>query len=69
MLFAAVVIPPPQLKVAPPVVEDAVNVSEVVLQVKTTGADMPAFGTAIFCVTVVVAIVVHPFAGSVTVTA
>ena len=47
-IFVVVVIPPPQLKVAPPVVEDAVNVSLVVEQVKTTGADTLALGAAIF---------------------
>ena len=47
-MFAAVVTPPPQLKVAPPVVEDAVNVSLVVLQVKTTGALTPALGSVVF---------------------
>lgn len=42
------VIPPPQLKVAPPVVDDAVSVSLIVEQVKTTGADIPALGTVVF---------------------
>ena len=67
-VFAAVVTPPPQLKVAPPVVEDAVKVSLVVTQVNTVGAATLAFGTVIFCDTVDEAVVVHPFEGSVTVT-
>jgi len=40
--------PPPQLNVAPVVVEEAVNVSEVVTQVKTTGAAILALGVVIF---------------------
>ena len=53
---------------APPVVDDAVNVSLVVVQVKTAGAATLALGTVIFCVTVADAELVHPFDGSVTVT-
>ena len=67
-VFVAVVIPPPQLKVAPPVVDEAVRVSLVVVQFKTTGAAMLALGAVIFCVTVAEAVAVHPFAGLVTVT-
>ena len=48
IVFVAVVIPPPQLKVAPPVVEDAVNTSLVTVQFKTTGAATLAFGAVIF---------------------
>ena len=66
--LVGVVTPPPQLKVAPPVVDEAVNVSLGDEQVKTVGDDMLALGTAIFCATVVDAVMVHPFAGSVTVT-
>ena len=47
-VFVAVVMPPPQLNVAPTVVEDAVSVSLVVEHVKTTGADTLAFGAVIF---------------------
>ena len=47
-MFVAVVTPPPQLKVAPPVVDDAVNVSAVVVQVSAIGAATLAFGTVIF---------------------
>ena len=68
MVFVAVVIPPPQLKVAPPVVEDAVSTSLVTVQFKTTGAATLAFGAVMFWVTVAEAVAVHPFAGFVTVT-
>ena len=44
----AVVTPAPQLKVAPPVVEEAVSVSLKVAQVNVTGAAILALGTAIF---------------------
>ena len=67
-MFAAVVTPPPQLKVAPPVVEEAVKVSLVVLQVKTAGALTLALGTVVFCVTVADAVLVQPLTGLVTVT-
>ena len=60
--------PPPQSNVAPAVVEDAVNVTEVFVHVSTAGVAMLTFGGVIFCDTVVEAFVVHPFAGSVTVT-
>ena len=40
----AVVTPPPQLNVAPPVVEDTVSVSLMVEQVKTVGAATLAYG-------------------------
>ena len=66
VLFA--VVTPPQLNVAPPVVEDAVIVSLVVVQVNTTGAVMLTTGTVIFCVTVADAMAVQPLDGSVTVT-
>jgi hypothetical protein len=68
IVFAAVVIPPPQLKVAPPVVDEAVKVSLVKVQVKTAGTAMLAFGVVIFCVTVVEVVLVQPLAGLVTVT-
>ena len=47
-VFVVVVFPPPQLNVAPGVVEPAVNVSLMVEQVKTTGAAILAFGAALF---------------------
>ena len=62
------VTPPPQLNVAPVVVEVAVIVSLVFVQVKMPGAPTPALGAVIFCVTVAEAVLVHPFEGSVTVT-
>ena len=67
-VLAAVVMPPPQLNVAPVVVDDAVKVSLVVVQVRTTGVAMLALGKLMFCVTVVEAVLVHPLVGSVTVT-
>ena len=63
-----VVTPPPQLKVAPPVVDEAVKFSEVNEHVKTEGAAILALGAVVFCVTVALAVLVHPLAGSVTVT-
>ena len=42
--MAAVVTPAPQLNVAPVVEDVAVKVSLVVIQVKTAGGLMPAFG-------------------------
>ena len=68
MTLAEVVTPPPQLKVAPAVVEVAVSVWLVLVQVKTVGGLMPALGGVIFCVTLIVAVLVQPLAGSVTVT-
>ena len=67
-MLVVVVTPPPQLKVAPPVEEDAVNTSLVVVQFKTTGAATPALGVVIFWVTVAEAVAVQPLAGFVTVT-
>ena len=66
--LVAVVIPPPQLNVAPPVVDEAVNVAVVVLQVKIVGAAMLMFGVVIFCGTVAEAVLVQPLPGSVAVT-
>ena len=68
MLLVAVVTPPPQLNVAPVVVEDAVKVSLGDVQVIGAGAAMLALGAIMFCVTVVDAVFVQPLAGSVTVT-
>ena len=62
------VIPPPQSKVAPVVVELADNVTLSTVQVRLAGAAMLTFGVAIFCVTVVEVLAVQPFAGSITVT-
>ena len=68
MVLVEVVIPAPQLKVAPVVVEDAVSTWLIDEQVRTPGVAMLAFGVVMFCVTVVVAVCVQPFDGSVTVT-
>ena len=67
-MLVFVVFPPPQSKVAPAVVEDAVNVELVLVHVSTAGVATLAFGTTILCVTVVEAAAVHPLAGSVAVT-
>ena len=62
------VFPPPQLKVALAVVDEAVKVTVVNAQVNVAGAAILAFGVAMFCVTVFDAEAVHPLDGSVTVT-
>ena len=67
-MFVAVVTPAPQLNVAPVVVEEAVKVMLVVEQDKVAGVAMLEFGSAMFCVIVIVAVVEQPFVGSVTVT-
>ena len=58
--------PPPQLNVAPTVVDDAVSVTLLVVQVSVAGVAILAFGVAIFWLTVVEVVLVHPFEGSVT---
>jgi hypothetical protein len=50
------------------VVDEAVSVTLVTEQVNVAGTAMLALGGVMFCVTVCVAVAVHPFAGSVTVT-
>jgi hypothetical protein len=50
------------------VVDDAVSVTLVTKQVNVAGAAILALGGVMVCVTVCVAVAVHPFAGSVTVT-
>ena len=67
-VWLAVVIPPPQLNVAPLVVDDAAKTSLVAAQVKTVGGAMLALGAVIFCVTVADAVLVQPLPGLVTVT-
>jgi hypothetical protein len=64
----AVVTPPPQLYVAPAVVDEAVIVTLVTLQVRVAGGAMLTFGGVIVWETVTEADAVHPLAGSVTVT-
>ena len=53
---------------APVVVEDAVNVVLVLVQVSIAGVAMLALGVTVFCVTVAFEVDVHPLAGSVAVT-
>ena len=67
-ILFAVVIPPPQLKVAPPAVDEAVKVSLVFEQVKMLGVEMLAEGELVFCSIDVEPVLVHPLAGFVTVT-
>ena len=67
-VFVAVVIPPPQLKAAPVVVEDATSDKLLNEQVSTGGDAMLTLGAVIFWVTVVDAVLVQLLAGSVTVT-
>jgi hypothetical protein len=50
------------------VVDEAVMVTLVTAQVNCAGGAILMLGAVIFCVTVVDALAVHPFAGSVTVT-
>ena len=67
--FVDVVIPLPQLNVAPVVVDEAVNISTVFEHVNWAGVAMLTLGGVIFCDTITEAVLVHPFDGSVTVTA
>ena len=60
--------PPPQSNVAPTVVDDAVSVILVKVQVSTAGGAILAFGATMFCITVADAVMVQPLAGLVTVT-
>jgi hypothetical protein len=61
-------VPPPlHAKVAPAVVEEAFNVTELLMQFNCAGAAILTLGTVVFCVTVVAVEVVHP-PGSVAVT-
>ena len=66
--MVAVVMPPPQLNVAPGVVEPAVRVTLVMVQVSSAGGAIVTFGTVMFWVTVVVVVAVQLLAGSVTIT-
>ena len=67
-LFVLPVPPPLHANVAPAVVEDAFNVTELLMQFNCAGAAILTLGAVIFCVTVLDAEAVHPFAGSVAVT-
>ena len=53
---------------APVVVDDAVKVSLGEAQVIGDGDAIDAFGLVVFCATITDAVLVQPFAGSVTVT-
>ena len=67
-LFVVVVLPPPQLKVAPEVVDAAVKVMLVVTQVKVPlVGETVALGAVIFRVITICAVEVHPFVVAVTV--
>ena len=66
-VYVVDVLPPPQLNVAPAVVDEAVNVWLVLTQVKTDGVAMLALGGVTVCVTVTAAVLVQPLTGSVTV--
>ena len=48
MVLDAVVVPPPQLKVAPVVVDEAVNISLMFVQVKTDGDAILMLGAVMF---------------------
>jgi hypothetical protein len=63
--FVLPVPPPLHANVAPAVVEDAVNVVLVTVQFSTAGGAILTLGVVVFCVTVVEADAVQPFAGSV----
>lgn len=67
-MLVGVVIPPPQLNVAPVVAEEAVSISVVAVQVNPVEGAMLAFGGVISWPTVTDAEAVHPFAGAVAVT-
>ena len=47
-MFVEVVIPPPQLKVAPTVEEEAVKTSFIAAQVSCAGGAMPELGAVMF---------------------
>ncbi len=67
-MLVEVVIPPPQLYVAPLVVEEAVKTSLVMVQLKTSGVAILTLGAVVFCVTLTEAVLVQPLDGLVTVT-
>ena len=63
-----VVIPPPQSYATPVVVDEAVSVTLLTVQVRSAGAAILTFGVVTFCITVTEADAIHPFDGSVAVT-
>ena len=66
-LFVLPVPPPLHAKVAPAVVEDAFNVTELLVQFNCAGVAILTLGAVVFCATVVDVEAVHP-PGSVAVT-
>ena len=62
------VFPPPQLNVAPAVLDEAVNVSLVLVHVSSVGGEILRFGATISWIIVTEAEPVHPLDGSVAVT-
>ena len=59
-LFVLPVPPPLHANVAPAVVDEAVNVTELLMQFNCAGAAIFRFGAVIFCVTVLDADAVQP---------
>jgi hypothetical protein len=66
-LFVLPVPPPLHAKVAPAVVDEAVKVTELLMQFNCAGAAILTLGAVVFCATVVDVEAVHP-PGSVAVT-
>ena len=67
-VFVGPVPPPLHAYVAPTAPDEAVSVADVTVQVRVAGGAIEAPGGVMLCVTVVDAVAVQPFAGSVTVT-
>ena len=65
ILFVLPVPPPLHVNVAPAVVDEAESVVLVTVQFNTVGGAILTLGVVVFCVTVVDAEAVQPFAGSV----
>lgn len=68
MVLVEVLIPAPQVNVAPVVVDVAVIVSLVLVHVSTEGTEIVRLGATTFWLTVTDTVAVQPFEGSVTVT-
>ena len=67
-VLVVVVMPPPQLNVAPAVVDEADKASLVFTHVKVAGGAIATLGTVMFWITVTEVVLLHPLDGSVTVT-
>ena len=67
-VFVADVIPPPQSNVTPVVVDEALSVTIVMVQVRSAGGAIVTFGMVMFWITVTEADAWHPVDGSVAVT-